>query len=613
MFQICPKIPGQKFVDPSFEEEILAFLSNLGYPGNIKTLYEVKVKILPQPWRTFGTIINKGLSGKVTGLDLLRLSRDSNSLGHHQKNVDYVRRSAKEKTEQAPKASFGKRIKSAAKVTRSGKKKQIAKGLETLSAIALSEAEQMKMAIERSKTQLHSSQPSGSGAHEGTGVSPGVPDVPTYGSDDERISWKSSDEEEDDDETNVSKDEDDDDQENDDDQDNDDDQGDDDEQTDSDNDDFFHLKFFTKKKQVEIGKCNMRIDPEMTPKEPIYQVVLDTLALTTCYPDFLITSSVLVIYMQQFWATINKHDSFYRFKIDKKRFSIDMEVFREILQICPRPPNQEFDALPSKEEIVSFLKDLGHTGNIKKITNMVVDHMHQPWRAFVAINKCLTGKITCLNKIRLLRAQILWKCTIKRTLTFKAALDSNSIPLLLSVVTSSFFSDTDTSGVSLICTPVVCILEGFFKETSFFTDTSGVSLICTPVVCILEGFFKETSFFTCAVFFLEVVSLGDLVIVLIKGEAVFLYIRFSFGVASQVANANKDDKEKDDVSDDGNDDDSDNDDGDNDSDDVRTEYDDDKNNDDQEEEYVHTLENFESTNDEDEHVEEEEYERIDEE
>ncbi|GJV68873.1 hypothetical protein Tco_1484382 [Tanacetum coccineum] len=61
----------------------------------------------------------------------------------------------------------------------------------------------MKLAIERSKTQLHISQPSSSGTHEGTGVTPGVPDVPTYESDDEQISWKSS-EEKDDDEENFS-------------------------------------------------------------------------------------------------------------------------------------------------------------------------------------------------------------------------------------------------------------------------------------------------------------------------------------------------------------------------------------------------------------------------
>ncbi|GKB42483.1 hypothetical protein Tco_0887425 [Tanacetum coccineum] len=169
----------------------------------------------------------------------------------------YVRQTTKEKTEQAPKASSGKRIKSAAKVTKSGKKKQPAQGLETLSEIALSEAEQMKIALERSKTQQHSSHASGSGADEGTGVKPGVPDVPTYGSDDEQISWKSS-EEEDDDEVAVNDDDDDNDDDNDDadnqddegqeyDEHDDEEQGDDDEQTDSDNDgdDFVHPKFST--------------------------------------------------------------------------------------------------------------------------------------------------------------------------------------------------------------------------------------------------------------------------------------------------------------------------------------------------------------------------------
>ncbi|GKF47721.1 hypothetical protein Tco_0137523, partial [Tanacetum coccineum] len=73
-------------------------------------------------------------------------------------------------------------------------------------------------------------------------------------------------------------------------------------------------------KRVKIGKCNMRIDPSKTHKEPTYQVVLDALALTTCYPSFLITVDVPKIYMHQFWFTINKKDSTpYMFKIDKKK------------------------------------------------------------------------------------------------------------------------------------------------------------------------------------------------------------------------------------------------------------------------------------------------------
>ncbi|GJY70517.1 hypothetical protein Tco_0474220 [Tanacetum coccineum] len=153
-------------------------------------------------------------------------------------------------------------------------------------------------------------------------------------------------------------------------------------------------------KQVEIGKCNMRIDPDKTWKEPTYRVVLDTLTITTCCPAFLITVSVLVIYMQQFWATINKHEVSYQLKIGKKSFSIDVKVFREILQIYPRLSNKKFDEPPTEEEILSFIKDIGHTGNIKNITTVVVDHMHQPWRTFVAIiNKCLSGKTTDLDKI----------------------------------------------------------------------------------------------------------------------------------------------------------------------------------------------------------------------
>ncbi|GJV61113.1 hypothetical protein Tco_1467213 [Tanacetum coccineum] len=120
----------------------------------------------------------------------------------------YVRRSTREKIDQAPTASPGKILKATAKVAKSGKKKLPTQGLKTLSEIALSEAEQMKIVTKRSKTQFHSYHANGSGENEGTGVSLGVPDVPTYGSEDEQISWKSSDED-DDDEVSLSKDDDD--------------------------------------------------------------------------------------------------------------------------------------------------------------------------------------------------------------------------------------------------------------------------------------------------------------------------------------------------------------------------------------------------------------------
>ncbi|GKB20697.1 hypothetical protein Tco_0854620 [Tanacetum coccineum] len=219
MLHISPNLPGQKFEDPPFEEEILSFIRDLGYPGDINSLSDVNVDTLYQPWRTFGTIINKCLSGKEIGLDQLRLSQAQIIWGmYHQKNVDYVyllwedlvyqienkvskknkdmyyprftkvimnhfmskdqsiprrnkygailldnltnqamkesdayktyhdfatgivipnpkyvRRSTREKTDQAPTASPGKRLKATSKVAKQGKRKQHAQGLETLS------------------------------------------------------------------------------------------------------------------------------------------------------------------------------------------------------------------------------------------------------------------------------------------------------------------------------------------------------------------------------------------------------------------------------------------------------------------------------------------------
>nr|GEX07227.1 putative reverse transcriptase domain-containing protein [Tanacetum cinerariifolium] len=74
-----------------------------------------------------------------------------------------------------------------------------AKGLTVLYEVAMTDAEQMKLATKRSLQQTHIFEASGSGTDEGTGIIPGVLDVPTDESDEE-ISWKSSDEDDDDDE-----------------------------------------------------------------------------------------------------------------------------------------------------------------------------------------------------------------------------------------------------------------------------------------------------------------------------------------------------------------------------------------------------------------------------
>nr|GFA18247.1 hypothetical protein [Tanacetum cinerariifolium] len=65
----------------------------------------------------------------------------------------------------------------------------------------MTEAQQLKLVTKRSMQQMYISQPSGSGADEGTGSKPGVPDVPTDESEEE-LSWNSMDDEGDEDDVN---------------------------------------------------------------------------------------------------------------------------------------------------------------------------------------------------------------------------------------------------------------------------------------------------------------------------------------------------------------------------------------------------------------------------
>nr|GFB28568.1 hypothetical protein [Tanacetum cinerariifolium] len=80
-----------------------------------------------------------------------------------------------------------------------------------------------------------------------------------------------------------------------------------------------------------------------------------------------------------------------------------------MLRISPRILNQYFAELPSEEEILDFLRFLGHSHEIRYLTNVNVNKLYQPWRSFASvINKCLTGKSSGVDNFRLSQAQILW-------------------------------------------------------------------------------------------------------------------------------------------------------------------------------------------------------------
>ncbi|GKB35998.1 hypothetical protein Tco_0880940 [Tanacetum coccineum] len=100
--------------------------------------------------------------------------------------------------------------------------------------------------------------------------------------------------------------------------------------------------------RLEIGKSNLRLSSDLKSKEATLKVVYDVLKLTSFYKAFYLTAGVPEIYMQE-----------------------------QILQICPNLPDQQFEELPFEEEILTFLRDLSHSGEIKVITDVNVNKLSQ--------------------------------------------------------------------------------------------------------------------------------------------------------------------------------------------------------------------------------------------
>nr|GEZ55485.1 hypothetical protein [Tanacetum cinerariifolium] len=104
--------------------------------------------------------------------------------------------------------------------------------------------------------------------------------------------------------------------------------------------------------------------------------------------------------------------------MDNKKHIVNLESFREMLHIFLRLPHQPFVEPPFEEEILAFLWFLEHSGAIRRLTDVNINMLHQPWRSFAAIiNKCLTGKSSGYDSLR-------WNTKIQRRVMRCIILDS---------------------------------------------------------------------------------------------------------------------------------------------------------------------------------------------
>nr|GFA27806.1 hypothetical protein [Tanacetum cinerariifolium] len=158
--------------------------------------------------------------------------------------------------------------------------------------------------------------------------------------------------------------------------------------------------------RLRIGRSNFRLPSDIQSKESTLQVVYDVLRRCPFFKAFLVIADVPENYMQELWDTTYVHQHSIRFKLDNKKHIVNLETFRDMLHICPRIPGQSFDELPFEEEILEFLRFLGHSAQIRTLTDVNINKLFQPWRSFRSvINKCLTGKSSGFDSFRRSRQQ----------------------------------------------------------------------------------------------------------------------------------------------------------------------------------------------------------------
>nr|GFB96374.1 hypothetical protein [Tanacetum cinerariifolium] len=129
-------------------------------------------------------------------------------------------------------------------------------------------------------------------------------------------------------------------------------------------------------KRLRIRRSKFQLLSDISSKESTLQLVYDVLPIV--------------------------HHHSIRFMMDNKKHIVNLESFKDMLYILH---GQSFVEPPFEEEILAFLRFLGQSGVIRKLTDVNINKLHQPCRSFAAIiNKCLTGKSSGYDSLRLSQA-----------------------------------------------------------------------------------------------------------------------------------------------------------------------------------------------------------------
>ncbi|GKA71822.1 retrovirus-related pol polyprotein from transposon TNT 1-94 [Tanacetum coccineum] len=152
-------------------------------------------------------------------------------------------------------------------------------------------------------------------------------------------------------------------------------------------------QIFPLSKWVPIGKSNCILDVQKSQRNPIFPIVVALLKNTNFFRAFTASSTILAIYIQQFWDNMcfNASTRLYSSQLDEKWFNLHKDILKDALGITLTNDNNSFLAPPSSDIVIKYVNTLGYPSTLRNVSAMSVNALYQPWRTIMSmINMCLT-------------------------------------------------------------------------------------------------------------------------------------------------------------------------------------------------------------------------------
>nr|GEV39925.1 hypothetical protein [Tanacetum cinerariifolium] len=143
--------------------------------------------------------------------------------------------------------------------------------------------------------------------------------------------------------------------------------------------------------RLVIKKNNQRVASDSHITDIMLIFVVEILRHHNLYKPVSLTTTIPIIYLHQFWTTINlnKNKHTFTFELDTNTFTLTPRLLKIVLQMPPPDTNNTYIQPPSEIQILEFIKTLGYDEDpetkLMAVSKMVATRLHQPWRAILSV------------------------------------------------------------------------------------------------------------------------------------------------------------------------------------------------------------------------------------